>query len=299
MLQADTFHDLLIFGAEIEDISKPFLVGDLAMYPDYDVRKALGDFDQNTVLLAIKSGAIYSKYRQSITSPIVSSALRIEDVGLLPFRLFKEGWILSVPIGPKLEDEVEKIYRGFYVPAMQRAYPPKKYLIKQEELPKIREIYQKLTCVPDGYIESALERFSRSYDHLIYRNLGNCLEGLVLAFESVVSRVGDGNQHTASLRTALLLGNSLYDRMEIQKQVKKLYEMKNMIGDKRWISEKDFYQSSLIVEDSQNLVRAVLATSVNILGIPPSERASFLPETMELVIDSYLFDTLRGDHGRQ
>jgi hypothetical protein len=298
VIQADTFHDLLIFGAEIQDISKPFLVGNLAMYPDYDVGKALGDFNQNTVLLAVKSGAIYSKYKRSMTSAIGFSTLRIEDVGLLPLRLFKEGWIISVPIGPKFGEDVEKIYRGFYAPATQMVYPPKKYPIKQDELPKIREIYQKLTYVPDGYIESALERFSRSYDYLIHGNLNNCLEGLALAFESVVSRVGDSNQHTASLRTALLLGNSLYDRVEIQKQVKKLYEVRSMIGDKRWISEKDFYQSSLIVEDSQNLVRAVLAASVNILGIEPSERASFLPETMELVIDSYLFDTLRGDHGR-
>jgi len=291
MVQSDTFHGLLIFGVKIEDISKPFLIGNLAMYPTYDVGKGLNGLDQNTVLMAAESGAVFSKYKESMTSKVGFSSLGIDSVGLTPFRLFKDGWISAIRIGPALDTEVRRIYRRLSAPEMQRSYAPKKYVVKQEELPRIQAIYQKLENVPEGYLESALARFSRSYDYWIDDQLTDCIEDLVAALESIISREGDSNQQTMCLRTALLIGDNLYDRVQIQTQVKKLYEVRNLLADERKLAEKDFYSGFLIADDAKNLLRAAIRASVNILGIP-TERSSALPDTMEMVIDNYLFAAL-------
>ncbi len=294
MQQSDIFHDLVIFGAEIKGISKPFLVGNLAMYPAYDIRKALAGFDEDTVLLATRCGAIFSKYRESVDSHTAFFSLRIEDLALLPFRLYRPGWILAARLGPGLADFVPKVYKSLYMPAKERVYPPEKFTIQEDDVPKIRAVCEKLSYVPDGYLESPVERFSHSYSYIVERNLSNCLADLTSVFESVISREGDSNLRTMYLRTALLIGNSLYDRIEIQKRLKGLYQVKSMIGDRHGTPE-EYYQSFLVVEDSQNLARAVLAAVVGILGVPPSERSSFVPETMEQVIDNYLFQSLRRD----
>ena len=292
MIQSDTFIDLLIFGTQMEDILEPFRVGDLAIYPNYDVRKALGEFDQNTILIAVKSGAVFSKYRQSMDSKVVFPSLDIEDAGLLPFRLFKGGWISAVRIGPELKNKVERIYHGFNQPTKQVFIAQTRYLIKKDELPKIGAIHKKLTCVPEGYLEFALKLFSRSYDFWINGQLINCIVDLADAFESIASRKGDGNLRTLCLRTALLLGDNLYDRVQIQEEVKKFYDVKSRAANMRATSDNDFYQHFLIVEDSQSLVRAIIRASVDILGIPQQERLSGLPDTMEMVIDEYLFEVL-------
>jgi hypothetical protein len=294
MQQSDIFHDLVIFGAEVKGISKPFLVGNLAMYPAYDIRKALAGFDEDTILLAARCGAIFSKYRESVHSHTAFFSLHIEDLALLPYRLYKPGWILAAPVSPGLATFVPKVYKSLYMPTEERVYPPEKFFIQEADIPKIREVYEKLSHVPDGYLESPVERFSHSYNYIVERNLGSCLADLTSVLESVISRQGDSNQHTMCLRTALLIGNSLYDRIEIQKRLKTLYEVRGMIGDRHGTPE-EYYQSFLVVEDAQNLARAVLAAVVGILGVPPSERSSFLPETMEQVIDNYLFQSLRRD----
>lgn len=292
MVQTDTFHDLLIFGAKIEDISKPFLIGNLAMYPTYDVSKGLNGLDQNTVLMAVKSGAVFSKYKESMDSEDRFLSLSLEDAGLMPFTLFKDGWISALRIGPALDTEVRRIYQRLNAPEMQKSYAPKKYVIKQEELPRIQAIYQKLANVPEGYLESSLERFCRSYDYWIDNQLTDCIEDLVAALESIISREGDSNQQAMCLRTALLIGDNLYDRVQIQTQVKKLYEARSSLADERDLAEKDFYSGFLIADDAKNLLRAVIRASVNILGTPPTERSSALPDTMEMVIDNYLFAAL-------
>jgi len=294
MQQSDIFHDLVIFGAEIKGISKPFLVGNLAMYPAYDIRKALAGFDEDTILLAARCGAIFSKYRESVHSHTAFSSLHIEDLALLPFRLYRPGWILAAPVGAGLADLLPKVYKSLYMPSEKSVYPPGKFLIQEDDIPKIRVVYEKLSYVPDGYLESPMERFSHSYNYIVERNLSNCLADLTSVFESVVSREGDSNLRMMYLRTALLIGNSLYDRIEIQKRLKSLYEVRRTIGDRHGTPE-EYYQSFLVVEDTQNLARAVLTAVVSILGVPPSERSSFIPETMEQVIDNYLFQSLHRD----
>lgn len=294
MQQSDIFHDLVIFGAEIKGISKPFLVGNLAMYPAYDIRKALAGFDDGTILAAARCGAIFSKYRESVHSHTAFSSLHIEDLALLPFRLYRPGWILAAPVGAGLADLLPKVYKSLYMPSEKSVYPPGKFLIQEDDIPKIRVVYEKLSYVPDGYLESPMERFSHSYNYIVERNLSNCLADLTSVFESVVSREGDSNLRMMYLRTALLIGNSLYDRIEIQKRLKSLYEVRRTIGDRHGTPE-EYYQSFLVVEDTQNLARAVLTAVVSILGVPPSERSSFIPETMEQVIDNYLFQSLHRD----
>ena len=77
----------------------------------------------------------------------------------------------------------------------------------------------------------------------------------------------------------------------------KLYEAKSLIERAGETSGEEFLYGFQIAEDSQDLVRAVIRASVSILGIPPSERIAPLPDTMEMVIDNYLFDTLRRPQG--
>ena len=122
MVQSDTFHDFLIFGARIENITKPFLVGSLAIYPTFDVSKGLNGSDQSTIEMAVKSGAVFSKYRESVTSEVVFPSLSLDVVALTPFRLFKDGWISPVRIGQDLDTKVGEIYQRLYTPERQRVY---------------------------------------------------------------------------------------------------------------------------------------------------------------------------------
>jgi hypothetical protein len=293
MLERDTIYDLLVFGADAEQGLEPFRIGDLAMYPNYDVRQALAAFEPNTVAMVVQCGAVFAKCKRGFDTQVeCCSSIKMEDEALTPFRLARGGWISAIRVGPEMGAEVEGLHKRITKPEEQKLPSLNKLTIAKDDLAVAAAIRKKMANVPAGYLELALKRFTRSYDCWVDNRLDDCMMELWDALESIASRAGESSLQTLCLRTALLLGNSLYERNRIQEAVKRFHQARGWISRMGRGTGEDAVEAFVITVEFQSLVRAAINASVNILGIPKSERVMALPETMEMAIDNHLFATL-------
>lgn len=299
--------NLLIFGLKIKQIREPVRVGNLMLYPNFDLEGYLKGYSDDDIRFITQSGAVFAIYQPvSQSRPHLFSPL-VEDDGLAQFRLFKSGWLsaLNVPPVSKSRDLEIRVTLGPLQQIFGQIWSePMIYELNKDNVPRIQKIYDDLTTIPVGYLELALRRFSRSYGYYTHNEyagiseLDDCLVDLVIALESITSRGGDSIQQSIALRTALLIGRSYDERKKLESLVKKFYNHRSQILhgiEKDKISEKKHEERFLSLEDLRDLTRRVINASIAILktNAPLINGGMKAPDTMSQIIDDYLFEHLK------
>lgn len=303
----ETNTDLLIFGLRTKDIRKPFRVGSLVVSPDFDLRSYLAGYNYDDIQVITDSEVIYAQYQPNLGSRIPLFSPKPEDDGLIPFRLFKPGWLSAINVMPVIKTSDIEI-RG-ELGSLEQIFgqnwaEPMNYEVSRDDIPRLQRIYHDLEVVPAGYLELALRRFSHSYEYYSHSEyaglseLDDCLVDLVIALESITSRGGDSIRQSMALRTALLLGNTLDKPKDVEQTVKRFYDHRSAIlhGSQRdTISEKDQQERFIGMEALRDLVRKAINASIGILKTfaAQSGGVSEPPKTVAEAIDYYLFDKLR------
>jgi hypothetical protein len=297
---------LLVFGLRLGKIGNPIRVGNLILYPKFNLSRYLRGYEPKDVKFIVESDVVFAKYQPiSEQRPHLFSP-QIEDDGLIHFRLFKPGWLAAlhiIPITKKPGMEVRGRLGSLQEIFGQIWAEPMIYELDRSSVSKIRKIYNDLTMLPTGYLELALRRFSRSYGYYTHSEyvgiseLDDCLVDLVIALESITSRGGDSIRQSMALRTALLVGKSLETRKKVEELVKKFYDQRSQIlhgTEKDKIPEKNQEERFLALEDLRDLTRKTINASIVVLKeyIAQKGTAPQLPKTLAEIIDSYLFDNL-------
>lgn len=91
--------DVLIFGLDTGRMNREFSIGDLKVIPNFDLRTYLKDYDEGDVGFIVDY-AKYGQFRPRPDSTSLSFSPMVDDVCLIPFRLFKAGWLSAMPISP-------------------------------------------------------------------------------------------------------------------------------------------------------------------------------------------------------
>lgn len=298
--------DLLIFGMKLININEPFRIGSLILYPHFDIRSFLKGYNADDISFIIESNVVYAKYQPmpGLRTPLFTPILG--DDGLIPFRLLKPGWLSALNVIPITKGSGIEM-RGTLDPNNlifgQIWAEPMVYKLTKVEAAKTQRIYDNLVAIPNGYLELAMRRFSRSYSYYIHNKyagiseLDDCLVDLVIALESITSRGGDSIRQSIALRIALLLENSLIERRKVEKSVKKFYDHRSAIlhgSEKDKISEKDHDERFLNLEDLRDLVRRTINASIVVLKTFTAEPNGTLklPEIMAEIIDNFLYSNL-------
>jgi len=297
--------NLLIFGLRLKRIHDPIRIGNLMLYPDFNLRKYLKGYESTDVQFIVESDVVFAQYQPiSPTRPHLFSP-QIEDDGLVHFRLFKPGWLAALSIIPVTKTSGIEI-RGT-LGSLKQIFgqiwaEPMHYDLNSKSVLKIQRIYDDLTMLPTGYLELALRRFSRSYEYYTHSEyaglseLDDCLVDLVIALESITSRGGDSIRQSMALRTAILVGKSLEKRKKVEELVKKFYDQRSQIlhGTERdKILEKDQKERFLDLEDLRDLTRKTINASIVVLKEYKGEGKQLRKKQLAEIIDSYLFDNLK------
>lgn len=276
---------LLIYGLEFKDISKPVKIGNLVIYPAYDIKRLLRGYDQDKVQAIIDAGAKYAevKVRSMTYEP------HLFDYPVTALRLFKPGWIKVETVRPVMKSGGMVMWQELDFPAIgQNWADPMFYELSKGEIPKIDDLNQKLEALPRGYLDVALRRFNRSYDYWMYPHLDDCFVDLVIALESIASGGGDSIMQSMILRIPLLLGDKLGEGKELGRKIKRFYKHRSNILHGGETSDKEFEERFAILEELRALVRETIKSSIELLSmcISPSGK---LPKGMAEVIDEYVY----------
>jgi hypothetical protein len=298
--------NLLIFGLRLKQIGNPIRIGNLILYPKFNLSRYLKGYEPTDVQFIVESDVVFARYQpiSKHRTPLFSP--QIEDDSLIHFRLFKPGWLTALNIIPVTRGRGMEI-RGS-LGSLREIFgqiwaEPMSYELKANSVPKIQRIYDDLVTLPTGYLELALRRFSRSYGYYTHSEyaglseLDDCLVDLVIALESITSRGGDSIRQSMALRTALLVGKSLETRKKAEELVKKFYDQRSQIlhgAEKDKIPEKNQKERFLALEDLRDLTRKTINASVVVLKeyIAHKGTAPQLPKALAEIIDNYLFDNI-------
>lgn len=294
--------DLLIFGLVTRGLRKPFAIGDLTVYPKYDLRSYLSGYDPDDVEFIIDSDTKYACYAPDASSePHLFSPI-VQDHCLIPFRLFKPGWLSAIPVMPvtrfggmEMRSELGSLKQLFG----QVWAEPVHYEIGKADIRPIQAIYRKLAAMPKGYTELAIRRFSRSYEYYYHSKyagaseLDDCVVDLVIALESITSRRGERVRRGITRRTVLLLGKGLSEeeRKDLERRVKGFYDHRcNIVHgeDRDVISEVDYEERFNNAEDLRALVRDSLNACIELLNKPGLQvyKSPGKRKTLAEIIDS-------------
>lgn len=274
---------LLLLGLKIKDITGPIEIGNLVIYPDYDIRNILGGYDEDRVLKIIEAGAKYGEI--SVESRCYEHNIFAHP--LSPLRLFKAGWLVFKSIMP-FQNGDEKPSLELDAPPFNQSWSDSMYYeILKTDIPKIQDLNQKLTRIPKGFLEIALERFNRSYDYWLYTNLDDCLVDLVAALESIASGGGGSVVQGMSLRVSLLLADKPSERMELQHKVRKFYNLRSGVLKRGHVTANEFRERYESIEELRSITREMISTSIEILYSPVALGGK-LPNTMAEAIDEYI-----------
>ena len=124
---------------------------------------------------------------------------------------------------------------------------------------------------------------------------GNEVNDLVIALEGITSKGGDSIRQSVALRTALLIGDTLVEKTEIEKQVKDFYNYRSQIvhgGTKPELSDKQHSKFFMSVEEFRHTVRRVICKSITIVNKHSLQLKSIkgIPETITHALDLYFFE---------
>jgi len=90
--------NLLIFGLRLKQIRSPIRIGNLTLYPNFNLRSYLKGYEPTNVRSIIDSDVVFARYQPvSQARPHLFSP-QIEDDGLIHFRLFKSGWLTALNV---------------------------------------------------------------------------------------------------------------------------------------------------------------------------------------------------------
>ena len=239
--------DVAIFGLDIGKINKEFTVCDLKIIPKFDIAGYLKGYDETTVGF-IADNAVYGQFRPKSKSKLLSLSPMVDDMCLLPFRLFKAGWISAMEISPiiKTNDMEMRSELDITRHLFTQIWADSNYKINKKELELIQEKYNQLLTLPNGYLEMALRRFSRSYKYIQHNRYAGTSElddywvDLVIALESITSKDEKPIKKNMARRISLLLGTNKAEQNQIKTRVEDIYKQrcsivhgdeKNMIAD--------------------------------------------------------------------
>jgi len=298
--------NLLVFGLRLKQIRDPIRIGNLILYPNFNLRSYLKGYEPADVRFIIDSDVVFAEHQPiSQARPHLFSP-QIEDDGLIHFRLFKPGWLTAlnvIPVTKALGMETRGNLGSLKQIIGQIWAEPMSYELNPNSVSKIQRIYEDLTILPTGYLELALRRFSRSYQYYTHSEyaglseLDDCLVDLVISLESITSRGGDSIRQSMALRTALLVGKSPETRKKVEKLVKKFYDQRSQIlhgTERNKIPYKNQKERFIALEDLRDLTRKTINASIAVLKEYTAHKGGItkLPKTLAEIIDGYLFDNL-------
>ena len=271
--------DLLIFGLEPRNLDSEFSVGALKVIPDFDLESYLAGYDDDDVG-SILQYAVYGQFAPTSGPGSLAFSPMVEDVCVIPFRLFKPDWLLAMTIAPRIEGHHIQvrhkldITRGL-LPQLWAA--SSRYTLDAEELALVQQKHQQLSALPRGYVEMALRRFSRSYRYLRHSNYAGTSElddywvDLVIALESITCRRGERVTADMPRRTARLLAHDASERRRVARKVRDIYDQRCSIvhgeeTDK--IADAVHEQRFVEAEALRTLVRDVINACIPLLVNP-------------------------------
>jgi len=268
--------DVLIFGLDTGKIEEEFIIGDLRVIPNFDLRSYLKGYAESDIDFIVES-AKYGQYRPKPSSKSLSFSPMVDDVCLIPFRLFKPGWLSAMPIAPVTKtDGIETrcgldITRHLFgqIWSDYGSYP-----ITREEIGRIQGKYEQLLALPKGYLEMALRRFSKSYRYIQHSEYAGRSElddywvDLVISLESITTRMNEGITSNMARRTALLLGKGNSEQGEIRRKVREIYKQRcNIVhGNEKDIIEDATHEKRFAEADYLgSLIRDTINACIEIL----------------------------------
>jgi hypothetical protein len=274
---------LLLLGLKIRDITGPIEIGNLVIYPDYDIRNVFDGYDEDKVLQIIEAGAKYGEI--SVESRCYEHNIFAHPLSAL--RLSKAGWLVFKSLMPFQKSD-EKPSLELDAPPFNQSWSDSMYYeISASDIPKIQNLNRKLTRIPKGFLEIAIERFNRSYDYWLYDSLDDCLVDLVAALESIASGGGGSVEQGMSLRVSLLLADKPSERMELQHKMRKFYNLRSEIRKKGQVTANGFRERYQSIAELRSITRKMISISIDILYSPVA-LGSKLPKTMAEAIDEYI-----------
>lgn len=294
--------DLLIFGLRTINMVRPFNIGHLIIYPDYDLRRYLCGYDPDDIEFIVDSEAKYALYRPRADSQTYLFSPIIEYDCLIPFRLYKPGWLSAMTVMPVTRSgsiEMRSVLGSLKQIFGQVWAEPMHYDISENDLPPIQALHQGLTDTPKGFLELALRRFSRSYEYYIHSEyagvseLDDCIVDLVIALESITCRRGEKIRQAMVKRAVLLLGSNMNqaEQDDLKQKVRTFYNHRCKIvhGEHRdETPEPDYEERFNTGEDLRNLVRNSLNACIRLLNKPGLAlyKSSGNSKTMATIIDN-------------
>lgn len=297
-LHEDDSTDLLIFGLDTGKIDKEFFIGDLKVIPNFDLQSYLKGYDDSDIGFIVDY-AKYGQYRPKPESLSLSFSPMVDDVCLIPFRLFKVGWLSAMRIAPVIktngiETRCELNFTRHLFGQIWADYSS--YKMRKREIGKIQGKYQQLSVLPKGYLEMALRRFSRCYKYIQHSEYAGTSElddywvDLVIALESITTRVGENITSNMARRTALLLGKGKAEQKKIKQKVREIYKQRCDIvhgNEKDKITEFNHQKRFEEAEDLRSLVRDTINACINLLTDPllTAQKSFGERKTMAEIID--------------
>jgi hypothetical protein len=279
LLRENSNTDVLIFGLDTGRLKEEFSVGDLKIIPNFDLEKYLEGYSEDDVSFIVDN-AKYGQFRPASGSSSVFFSPLVEDVCLIPFRLFKVGWISAMTIAPVIEIDGIKSWTELNITShlAGQIWADSRYKITKSEIGGIQNKWQQLQITPKGYLEMALRRFSRSYDYIQHSEYAGTSElddywvDLVIALESITSKESSGGiKQNMARRISLLLGKDKAEQKQIDQKVREIYKQRCSIvhGDEKdkiaeAIHEKRFMEAEAL----RGVVRDTVNACIELLTAP-------------------------------
>jgi hypothetical protein len=272
----DRSTDVLIFGLDTGEVNEEFTIGDLTVIPGFDLEKYLAGYNEDDVDFIVDR-AKYGKYQPKPGSQSLQFSPMIDDICLIPFRLFKMGWLSAMSVSPVVKTDGMEIRCALDITrhlSGQIWADHDSYSITAEEIGLIQQKYQQLLSMPKGYLEMALRRFSRCYKYIQHSEYAGTSElddywiDLVIALESITSKNGEWIKKNMARRIALLLGKDVSERRQIDTRVREIYEQRCAIvhGDEKDMIDDMTHEKRFVeAEDLRTLVRDTINTCINLL----------------------------------
>jgi hypothetical protein len=277
ILNQSVYKDILIFGFDTGDIHHEFNVGNLNIFPDFDLRNYLQGYDEDDIDFIIDNDVKFAKFSLDTNLQFISPF--VDDVCLIPFRLLKSGWISAMSIMPisntqgieiKSELNCTKYLFG-------QIWADSTFEINERDIPGIQSKYLQLLRLPKGYLDLSLRRFSRCYKYFQHGEFAGASElddywvDLVIALESVTSKNHEAIKSSMARRVSYLLANNPEERTNISTRVKDIYEQRCSIvhGDEKdEITVANHEKRFVEAESLRSLIRDTINACINLLIDP-------------------------------
>ena len=285
--------DVLIYGLEFKDVSRPFQIGRFKVLPGHDLQQHLRGYADDVVFETLERNPKYACYCEDEGwGPFETSYPEVQ-VFAAAFRLLKPGLIQFDSFVTPIRDckDLQMYQLPDPPPHVQPWAEPLRYELHQAEIPQVRSIYRRLKRVPAGYMDVALKRFGRSYDYWLKEEVDDCFADLVIALESLTSRGGDGISQSMKLRIPLLLKGKHTDRSTLERRISRYYSHRSSILHGGRIDKKEREKRAEIIEGLRGLVRDTIIRCIEILI--EFQHLNQLQKTMAETIDAYLHRQLR------